>query len=95
MVTAAQKSHDQGTVLPLLSLTAEEDAEVCLLGQCGTEMRCKGLLLEGLRGRYKQVLRDRDSSGALTIWRDTHQHKEGSAASRAQEEAAQDLKGTR
>lgn len=43
----------------------------CLLGHSGTEMRCKDLLLEVLRGRHKQVLRDRDSPGALTIWRDT------------------------
>lgn len=46
-------------------------------------MRCKGLLLEGLRGRHKQVLRDRDSPGALALQRDMHQHNEGSAAGRA------------
>lgn len=32
MVMAAQKSHDAGTMLPLLSLLAEEDAEVLAPG---------------------------------------------------------------
>lgn len=65
-----------------------------LLGQSGTEMRYKGLLLKGLRGRHKQVLRDRESLGALTLQRNMHQHDEGSAG-RAQAETAQDMKGTR